>query len=574
MSEMQASQPKMVPAFPSLEQRYLYTQDSEALIFVMVGLPARGKSFVSMRLARFLNWLLSTDYVSAHPAEDKAVECSSAEDSIGPCARVFNVGNNRRQTDTGTQDASYFDSSNAAAAERREELAMQTCREMLSWVCEDEIAQQTGVAADACTADPPAKCRKIEASVMQQRPRQSRFGIFDATNTTRKRRAKLCQTLFSFSQNLGVIFIESLCTDPHVLEANIEQKLQKSPDYRAQNRAEARADLLQRIKLYERVYEPLDEPLGTEDEVMVKVDDVERAGTQVGGGEMATTKLRLSYMKLLNFSSHVVAHNIYGRTAKDVLPYLMAIHVGSRPIWLVRQPKSAKERNVNFADFPHVNFAEHQLSEDAIGWVKDTLGSTLTRKLKKMSVAGGPLASRVEGKSLPSGLVIHSCTHRRSVQTAELLQKQLRANGSEAEIRTCAALNPMERGSLNGVTAAAPLLENLCKVGGPGADLNKTRFAGGESISDVRYRVLSTLIEIEQDMRPSVIIGPLSVLQVLLCYYRGQSSVGRNVFDEKIPMHSLVEVCPDGANFTVNCWDSAELSKQIARALLDSCEAH
>ena len=46
-------------------------------------MPARGKSFLSMRLQRFLSW-------------------------TGLETRVFNVGNKRRVTETKTQDADYF----------------------------------------------------------------------------------------------------------------------------------------------------------------------------------------------------------------------------------------------------------------------------------------------------------------------------------------------------------------------------------------------------------------------------------------------------------------------------------
>eukprot|EP00414_Alexandrium_minutum_P009051 CAMPEP_0113834310 /NCGR_PEP_ID=MMETSP0328-20130328/8363_1 /TAXON_ID=39455 /ORGANISM="Alexandrium minutum" /LENGTH=57 /DNA_ID=CAMNT_0000802619 /DNA_START=15 /DNA_END=185 /DNA_ORIENTATION=- /assembly_acc=CAM_ASM_000350 len=56
----------------------------------MVGLPARGKSFISMQLTRFLNW-------------------------TGVEARVFNAGNHRRETEVGVQDASYFDPKSTAA---------------------------------------------------------------------------------------------------------------------------------------------------------------------------------------------------------------------------------------------------------------------------------------------------------------------------------------------------------------------------------------------------------------------------------------------------------------------------
>lgn len=48
----------------------------------------------------------------------------------------------------------------------------------------------------------------------------------------------------------------------------------------------------------------------------------------------------LSYVKLFNFSSKILANNIYGRAAKVVLPALMAWHVAERPIYLCRAGKT------------------------------------------------------------------------------------------------------------------------------------------------------------------------------------------------------------------------------------------
>merc|ERR1719198_1057308 len=140
-----------------------------------------------MRLARFLLW-------------------------TGSETRVFNVGQHRRTTETGVQDAAYFDPNSAAMVARREKLALEVIEEMLHW---------------------------LEGG-------EERFAIFDATNTTKARRHKIAETLRR-NRDLNVIFVESVCTDSAVLEANIAQKLSKSPDYARMPQAEARADLRQRV---------------------------------------------------------------------------------------------------------------------------------------------------------------------------------------------------------------------------------------------------------------------------------------------------------------------------------------
>ena len=69
----------------------------QKLLIVMVGLPARGKSFIAHRLTNYLTW-------------------------YGLDTRVFNVGAYRRMVG-GKEDPEFFDHSNAQASAKREELA-------------------------------------------------------------------------------------------------------------------------------------------------------------------------------------------------------------------------------------------------------------------------------------------------------------------------------------------------------------------------------------------------------------------------------------------------------------------
>lgn len=431
----------------SLVDRFAYTPDSKGVIIIMVGLPARGKSFVSMRLVRFLQW-------------------------TGTEARVFNVGKHRRKTETGVQDAAYFDPTSAASVSRRDQLASEVCDEMVKWVTE----------------------------------RDGRFGVFDATNTTRARRAAVANHLGT-SHKLGVVFLESLCDDEAVLEANIVQKLSKSPDYSSVDRAAAREDLMQRVRHYEMVYEPLEED------------------TMVIQGK----KTNIAYIKLVNFASHVVAHNIYGRLAITVLPYLMALHVGSRPVWLVRHPHSSQSaqawRNTNEAWPPptHIRFSEHSLSPQGCAFVESLVKFVQTRAAEFAVFCG---------------------THKRSTEVGNRL--------GACRIRT--SLNPQDRGDCNGLSAnriAAVHPEIL-------ADPVAKRFPGGESLGDVLFRLMPTLVEIEQEMRPSLIVAPLSILQVLHCYFTQRPLA--EAMNVDIPMHSIIEMSPDGADFIERRFNESDLS--------------
>ncbi|KAM8792369.1 6-phosphofructo-2-kinase/fructose-2,6-bisphosphatase-like [Eudromia elegans] len=88
---------------------------------------------------------------------------------------------------------------------------------------------------------------------------EGQVAVFDATNTTRERRDLILQ--FARENGYKVLFVESICDDPRVIEENIKQVKLSSPDYKGRPQEEAVADFLRRIQCYEATYEPLDEQL-------------------------------------------------------------------------------------------------------------------------------------------------------------------------------------------------------------------------------------------------------------------------------------------------------------------------
>ena len=165
------------------------------LVVAMVGLPARGKSYLVKMLVRYLSW-------------------------VGFPTKIFNVGELRRKQGQAGAKAEYFADTPEAMAVR-EGLALQCQEEMYDW-----LRAQKG----ACVA------------------------IFDATNTTRHRRHLLTERCKSESDESGndviIVFVESICDDPKVLNRNYEMKLQNA-DYRGTDPKKAMADFMERVKQYE-----------------------------------------------------------------------------------------------------------------------------------------------------------------------------------------------------------------------------------------------------------------------------------------------------------------------------------
>ena len=174
--------------------------DSSKLAVVMVGLPARGKSYTARRIERYLSWL-------------------------GYRTGVFNVGEYRRALVGAQLPHSFFDPDNPEGEEARRAAAMAALEDMVVWLTDD-----------------------------------GQVAVYDATNTTRARRAMVrarCERA-----GFQVLFIEIRCDDPHIIETNIRCTKLSSPDYEDTDPDEAVTDFRARIAHYQRVYQPLDDDEG------------------------------------------------------------------------------------------------------------------------------------------------------------------------------------------------------------------------------------------------------------------------------------------------------------------------
>ena len=79
------------------------------LVVVMVGLPARGKTYIARKLARYLAW-------------------------TGYQTEVFNVGNYRRERFGAKVPASFFDPNNPEGLGSRRKAALFALEDLLQWL--------------------------------------------------------------------------------------------------------------------------------------------------------------------------------------------------------------------------------------------------------------------------------------------------------------------------------------------------------------------------------------------------------------------------------------------------------
>ena len=84
--------------------------------------------------------------------------------------------------------------------------------------------------------------------------------MFDATNTTRERRRMIHQMVVE-KMGYKLLFVESICNDPKIIQATIKEVKVNSPDYKDVQNDSILNDFLLRIQHYEAQYQPLDEVL-------------------------------------------------------------------------------------------------------------------------------------------------------------------------------------------------------------------------------------------------------------------------------------------------------------------------
>lgn len=224
------------------------SRDTTRVALAMVGLPARGKSYMARKVARYLSWL-------------------------GHKTRVFNVGSYRRAHVGSRQPNEFFDPDNVPGRKQLHDLAMMALDDLLDWF--DDGGE---------------------------------VGIYDATNSTRARREiveRRCR-----ERGIPLVFIESICHDPRVIDANVRESKLSMPDYAGVDPEEAVRDFRARIAHYERVYEPVDDADG-------------------------------SYIKIIDVGEKVVLNRMPGHLPGRLVPLLINLHIRPRPIWLTRHGESA-----------------------------------------------------------------------------------------------------------------------------------------------------------------------------------------------------------------------------------------
>ena len=349
-------------------------------VISMVGLPARGKTYMSKKLTRYLNW-------------------------IGIRTKAFNVGEYRRAATDKYRSHDFFRSDNKEAQEIRQKCAL--------------------MAVDDA-------CQFLQSG--------GEVAVLDATNTTRQRRKLLVEHVKN-QHKFKIFFVESICDDPTIIEANILEVKVCSPDYEGVDKNSAVQDFLQRIEHYRVHYEPLEHELDKD----------------------------LSYIQIFNQGERFMVHKLAGHLQSRVVYYLMNIHVLPRTIYLTRHGESEMNLTGRIGGDSGLSQRGTQYSEK--------------------------LAKYVEEENIPS----------LRVWTSELVRTKETAQHIQAHKENWKALNEIDAGICEGMTYEEIQDKYPRDFALRDQDKFHYRYPSGESYQDLVARLEPVIMELERQENVMVI---------------------------------------------------------------------
>jgi len=521
------------------------------LIIIMVGLPARGKSYLVKKIARYLNWLQHPTRifnvgdrrrVAAGPAlhqSDRTIDGALRESvkqmsltngvngiehaaPLPPPAMLINgepsvsspisplqmsytaseVDSDRPTTPPSPnrmdQSASFFDPENKRAKELREKVAHDTLDDLLKYVLEDGGS----------------------------------VGIFDATNHTQERRQSLIDHIRKRDPNINFLFLESRCQDQGLLEANMRLKL-SGPDYKDKDPIKSLRDFQDRVAQYEKLYQPLG-------------DFEEQRGTP--------------YCSLIDVGRKMVSYQVNGFLSIQTVTYLMNFNLAPRQIWLSRHGESLDNVNgkiggnsdlsqqgwkyaralAKFIGEQRALWEEHQREKQANTHFPPRPGDTTPPNPEVTAQAGEE-----------RNFCVWTSMLNRSIETAQFF------NEDEYDLKQMRMLDELNAGSMDGMTYADIRMNFPEEYELRKHDKLQYRYPGpgGEGYLDIISRLRKVILEVERMTDHVLLIGHRSITRVLLAYFMGLKQEDISDLDVPLGVAYLLEPRPYGVDFKAYRWN-------------------
>lgn len=506
------------------------------LIIIMVGLPARGKSYIVKKIARYLNWLQhptrifnvgdrrrvaagksaslpdkthaelresvrrmsstkisrgSIDHTDLLPPPAIRTELFQNGEitSASPISPLQMNGNAHAEFEDKLepvltpgpepmdQSAQFFDPQNVKAKQLREQVAHEALDELMKYVLEDGGS----------------------------------VGILDATNHTQERRTSLIRHIKERDPNINVLFLESRCQDPNLLEANIRLKL-SGPDYKGKDPHQSLKDFKERVAQYEKSYQKLDEFEEQHD---------------------------MPYCSMIDVGRKMVSYQVKGFLSIQTVTYLMNFNLAPRMIWITRHGESMDNVNGKIGGDSSLSEGGRRYGQALSKFIGEQWQLWEERHAEKQANAHFP---PLPGDTTPPNpeytaqteqnrnFCVWTSMLKRSIETSQFF------NDEDYDLKQMRMLDELHAGSMEGMTYTEIRDTFAHEYELRKRDKLHYRYPGpgGEGYLDIINRLGKVILEIERMTDHALIIGHRSISRVLLAYFMGLKQ--EDISDLDVPL--------------------------------------
>ena len=560
------------------------------LVIVMVGLPARGKSYITKKLARYLNWLQhdtrifnvgerrrvagrGPNTLEKTTSQEQRASISKSishrqstvdhRHSLGPSGLAQNVINNDPENE-GPQhtpdrrgsiipdalggNATKGLSNVTEESEADNETAIEDMPELTKVSTPDALIDSGNDSMDQSASffDPSNKKAALirEQCAMDTLDELLEYilegdgsvGILDATNSTLERRRIIMKRIREKAgAELNVLFLESRCVDETLLESNMRLKL-SGPDYKDKDPAKSLEDFKKRVAIYEKNYVPL----GDHEE-----------------------KENMPYIQMIDVGRKIISHQIRGFLSAQANYYLLNFNLAPRQIWITRHGLSMDNVSGKIggdSDLSHegemyakslTKFVGHQRNEWDFKQLHKIQNSHFPPQPGDTTPPNPHYQPNANNELQQKSFCVWTSMLKRSIDTAQFFDEE------EFDIKQMRMLDELNAGIMEGHTYSSIAEEYPDEYSLRKKDKLHYRYPGpgGEGYLDIINRLRPVIVELERMTDHVLLVGHRSVARVLLAYFRG---LGREeVADLDVPIGMLycLEPKPYGVDFKAYKWD-------------------
>ncbi|TPX11009.1 uncharacterized protein E0L32_008046 [Thyridium curvatum] len=511
------------------------------LVIIMVGLPARGKSYITKKIQRYLSWQqhdtrifnvgnrrriaagitspsrpppsrkitdedrplqaasILLNGMQAPPAQDPPVlDLNSQAQSNDASNSATHHNENGEPID---QSAKFFDPKNEQASKLREQVAVETLDELLEYLLHGGGA----------------------------------VGILDATNSTIHRRKLLVDHIKAREPKLGILFIESICHDQNLLEANMRLKL-SGPDYKDKDPQKSLEDFKKRVEAYESAYEPLGE---------------------------YEEKRDLQYVQIIDVGRKVVFHRLKGFLSGGIASYLTTFNLSPRQIWITRHGQSMDNVAGKLGGDSPLTERGHYYGQALYNFITFKRKEWLIGQKNRIAQASFPPQPGDNTPPYPElnqeldekNFCVWTSMLKRSAETAEYFEAD-----DDYDVKAWEMLNELNAGAFEGMTyddIARKHPEEYHK-----RSMDKLHYiypgVGGEGYLQIINRLRDMVREIERVTDHVMVIGHRSICRVLMAYFMDLTRDDIAELDVPLGILYAIEPKPYGIEFHAYKYNEAE----------------